>query len=154
MSDRTSIRRKLYAVVSLGLLCLVGLVAISTLLARGRLALDEKVYRYPHKTLHHLYTAERRFRRQANRYARSLEELGEAGLITQKLSEGNLGDYRYRVISADEKGWGMGASPAAVTSTSLFYFMDHTGIVRARTGAPADASCEIYWSPGRDGWGR
>jgi hypothetical protein len=141
--------------VTLGLLCLVGLVAMSSLLARGQQALDEKVYRYPHKTLYHLSKAERRFRRTAGggRFAKSLDELGSAGMITKRLASGQLGEYNYAVIRADTDTWAIEASPAAVTTSSLFFYVDNTGFVRSNRGAKASEASDVYWSPYRRGWG-
>lgn len=148
-------RKRIYALVTLGMVCLVGLVAMSSLLARGQQALDEKVYRFPHKTLNHLAKAERRFhkRQTPKRYAKSLEELGNAGMITKRLASGSLGEYRYAIVRADADGWAIQATPAAVTSQSLYYFVDQTGIVRATPGVKATAESPVYWSPYRQGWG-
>lgn len=152
--DKRNHRKRLYSLVTLALVCIVGLVAMSTLLARGQLALDEKVYRYPHKTLYHLFKAQRRFHRKKKHYAKSLEEMGDADVVTKKLTGGLLGGYRYAVVSADAQEWGIGATPVAVSSSSLFYYVDQSGIVRAKVGAAADGTSEVYWSPYREGWGQ
>jgi hypothetical protein len=148
-------RKRLYSLVGLGLVSLVGLVAMSTLLARGQQALDEKVYRYPHKTLHHLSKAERRYFKRNNtmRYAATLEDLGDASVITKRLASGSLGDYQYAVVHADAERWAIEATPAAITSTSLFYYVDQSGLVRANAGSKATPESDVYWSPFRRGWG-
>lgn len=141
--------------VTLGLVCVVGLVAMSSLLARGQQALDEKVYRFPHKTLYHLSKAERRFHRtlEGHRYAKSLDELGKAGMITKRLASGNLGDYKYAVIRADKESWAIEATPATVTTSSVHYYVDNTGFVRSNVGSRALPTSDVYWSPYRRGWG-
>ncbi len=141
--------------VGLGMVSLVGLVAMSSLLVRGQQALDEKVYRFPHKTLYHLSKAERRYRRitPGGRYAKSLEDLGDAGLITKRLASGSLGDYHYAVLKADTNTWAISATPASITTLSLFYYMDNSGYVRSSIGSEASATSDVYWSPYRRGWG-
>lgn len=153
-------RKRVYALVTLGLVCVVGLVAMGSMLARGQNAMIQGVYRFPVKTLEALSKAQTRFHRKdldgdgRHDYATSLRQLGDAGTITAKLAAGELGDYRYRILNADERTYAITATPAQVTSQSLFYFLDESRQVRATLGEPATRASKVYWSPYDQGWGR
>lgn len=159
-SSKRDWRKRIYALVALGMMCIVGLVAMGSMLVRGQDAMNKNVYRFPIKTLEAISKAQARFHRNdldgdgRHDYATSLGQLGDAGTITAKLAAGELGDYRYEVLHAGEKAYAITATPAVVTSQSLFYFLDESWKVRGEVGKPATAESRVYWSPFRRGWGR
>ncbi|RMG12157.1 MAG: hypothetical protein D6731_14405 [Planctomycetota bacterium] len=141
------------------MVCVVGLSLLGGMFLRGRRELDRKVYAHPHLALAYLARAESRFRSfdrdgdGVHDFASSLEQLERAGVITPRLASGELAGYRYRILRADDRSWAAVAEPIAVTSSSAFYYVDESHVVRARLGAPADAGAEVYWSPD-DEWSR
>ncbi len=111
-------RKRVYAMVTLGLVCVVGLVAMSSMLVRGHDVMNRKVYKFPLKTLMALTNAQNRFRRKdldgdgQLDYAGSLTELEEAGTITGTLADGHVGEYRYQVLRASAGDYAIVATPA------------------------------------------
>lgn len=151
---KKAVRKRVYNLVGLlfmVILCLIGLLMV---LHVTQVRIDEELYTEPHKVLNEVFAPiQSRFRRHdrdedgAQDYATSLAELEEAGMITRRLAEGGVRGYRYEVIRADAQGYAIVATPAAVTTASLFYYMDQTRIVRAATGEPAGADSEVYYDP-------
>lgn len=148
-NSRRGNRHQVYSLVVLLLVSVVAIVALSGMLHLAQRKVDVSIYSKPHETLRVLAEAEQRFRRVQERgaYAASLAELEEAGCITARLAEGDVQGYRYRVEGADARTFAISASPAAVTTASLFYYTDQTHVVRAAQGAPAGAESDVYWHP-------
>lgn len=146
-------RQRVWSLIALLLAVTLMIVGMGGLLQVGSRSIDRSVYSQPYRTLEALAKAQTRFRLRdldengKKDFAGSLQALGDAGCITQRLAGGEVGGYRYEVIQADAMTWSMRASPVAVTSQTLFYFIDHSNTVRARVGAPADATCEVFWDP-------
>ncbi len=62
--------------------------------------------------------------------------------------------YRYKVLRASAGDYAIVATPAQVTTQSVFYYVDQTRVIRAKPGAPADGKSDVFWSPLNAGWGR
>lgn len=153
-SERRAARNRVYSLVGGLLVVILCVVALGSLRALGRHALDTKLYPWPYKTLRALAEAEERFRLNdldadgQLDYAASLAELEQAGQITRTLSEGVVHGYRYEVRPLPG-GYEITATPdaAQVGSGALHYRVDRTQCVRAEVGAPATAEAQIFWHP-------
>lgn len=153
VKERRTTRNRVWSLIAVLLAVTLMIVGLGGLLQMGSRSIDRSIYRQPYLTLEALAKAETRFRQRdldgdgKKQFAASLTEMGDAGCITQKLAGGEVGGYRYEVIQADANTWSMRASPVAITSQTLFYFVDQSHTVRARVGAPADATSEVFWDP-------
>jgi competence protein ComGC len=152
-SGRQGERQRIYSIT---VLVIVGVVAMVLLMTAKHLTMAKyriTTYSHPHKVLLSLAEVQVRFFRgdsdQDGRrdFATSLEELSLAGMITDELATGEVEGYRYRIVPPPPIGWGMTAEPVEVTSSSIFYYIDHTQVIRARLGRTADATSRVYYDP-------
>lgn len=153
-SERRSTRNRLYSLVGGLLVVVLCAVALGSLKALGRHALDTKLYPWPDKTLRALAEAQERFRihdldgdGQLD-YAATLGELEAAGQITRTLAEGVVHGYRYEV-RLESSAYEITATPdlATVGTGALHYRIDRSHAVRANVGAPATGQSDMYWHP-------
>jgi hypothetical protein len=151
-SERRAARNRVYSLVGGLLVVVLCAVALGSLKALGRHALDTKLYPWPDKTLRALAEAEERFRihdldedGQLD-YAASLDELEAAGQITRTLAEGAVHGYRYEV-RLGTSAYEITATPEPANSGLLHYRIDRSHVVRANLGGPATPASEIYWHP-------
>lgn len=126
------------------------LFAVESFVDRKR---EVSLYAHPHKTLQLLGGAQVRFLRQdrdgdgVKDYAASLQELEAAGCITPALGAGEVGKYRYE-LQLLSGGYAFTASPVAPIGTeTLYYYMDHTFLVRAEAGSPAGPTSLVFHDP-------
>lgn len=150
MSDsRRRVRQRVYSLVTLGLMCVVSLVAMAGFLHVGQERIDARIYSSPVETLQRIALAQRRFRRKVKprRYARSLAELERSGHITRRLAAGDVGGYRYRIEASDAATWTIRATPASVTTATPFFLMDETLVIHRNLGAPASEDSPVAWYP-------
>lgn len=149
--DRRTTRNRVYMLVAAGMMVVICVVAMASFLHVGRKRMSEKYYPYPWKVLNDLVRLQNQFRAHdydgdgVADFASSLAELEDADLITRAMAEEAVQGYRYAIVSSSPAGWAATATPATVTS--LHYFVDHTNVVRAARGGPADGSSEVYWHP-------
>ncbi len=147
------LRQRMYSLTALGVATLVAIVLLVTAQHMTMAKYKRTTYKYPYKTLLRLAEVQARFSRldvdQNGRhdYAGSLELLAEHGLITDELNAGVVQGYRYRIEHADERTWAGSASPAEVTTSSIFYWIDQSQLIRAEFGRPATKESRIYYDP-------
>jgi len=151
--ERRQARYRIYSTVAGLLIILLAVVALSVFLRVGETQLEERVYVSPPKTLQHLAKAQQRFRTQdldgdgQPNFAPSLAALEEAQCITSRLASGEVQGYGYAVVRGDLEGYVITAAPLAPHPDSLGFWMNQTGVIRAKQGGPADETCEIYYHP-------
>lgn len=151
--DRRATRNRIYTLVAAGLMVVTSLVAMTSFLVTGREQIDKKLHRYPWKVLRELVRLQERFRRLdldqdgVHDYATALSELEQAHLLPRVIAEEEVHGYRYAITRASADGWGAAATPARVDSSTLFYEIDHTGVVRAAKDGPPGPDAAIYWHP-------
>lgn len=148
--DRRAVRNRVYMLVTAGMMLLLCVVALAGFLHVGRKELDAKHYSEPWRVLKELVRVQDKFRlRDVDKdgeldYAASLEELERANMITRAMAEEVVRGYRYR-LQGHGQTWEASATPASVTS--LHYFADQTGVIRAARGQPAGPDSQVYWHP-------
>lgn len=88
-----------------------------------------------------IYSAESSYHSAKGRYG-SLETLGAAGFIGDpSLRSGRKEGYDFALSLIDNNGkFEVRATPQFAPSASQHFFIDSSGVIRARTGAAADAS--------------
>lgn len=151
--ERRQARYRIYSTVAGLLIIVLAVVALSVFLRVGENQLEERVYVSPPKTLQHLAKAMQRFRTQdldgdgQPNFAPSLAALEEAQCITSRLAAGEVQGYVYAIVRGDLQGYAITATPLEQHPEALGYYMDQTGIIRAKQGGPATAECEIYYHP-------
>lgn len=148
--DRRTVRNRLYSLVAAGMLLVVCVVALAGFLHVGRKELDAKHYSEPWRVLKELVRVQDKFRMRdpdgdgVADYAASLEELEDVSMVTRAMAHEEVRGYRY-AMQGQGLTWEARATPASVTS--LHYFADQTGIIRAARGQPAGGESEVYWHP-------
>lgn len=151
--DRRATRNRIYTLVAAGLMVVTALVAMSSFLVAGRTEIDKKIHRYPWKVLGAMVKLQERFRRDdldgdgVHDYASALSELEEANLLQRTIVEEEVHGYRYAIATATPTGWTATATPARVDSSTLYYAIDHTGIVRAAKDGLPGPDAKVYWHP-------
>ena len=118
--ERRQARYRIYSTVAAALILGLATVALVVFRQVGESQLEERVYVSPPKTLQHLAKAQQRFRTQ------DLDGDGQPNFATSLA---------------------ITATPLSPRPGLLGFYMDQTGVIRARDGARADADCEIYYHP-------
>lgn len=151
MVDR-KMRNRVVSLVSLVVMGLMGTVFLGAFFYKARKKVDIKLYSSPRRTMYALWKVNERFKRKdydedgKPNYATSLEQLQDADCVQDDLVEGPVVGYRYR-LQSEGPGYLLTATPAEVTSVSLFYRMDSSGRILAERGRPATPQSEMYWDP-------
>lgn len=151
--ERRQARYRIYSTVAAALILGLATVALVVFRQVGESQLEERVYVSPPKTLQHLAKAQQRFRTQdldgdgQPNFATSMAALEDAQCITSRLASGEVQGYAYAIEHGDLMGYAITATPLSPRPGLLGFYMDQTGVIRARDGARADADCEIYYHP-------
>ena len=106
------------------------------------------------QSLRTITTAEHLYYRKFNKYA-TLADLAPEGTIDVALQNGSKGNYTFVLVLRDEedaidpgnpknqdKHFDCTASPERLQSTSDYFFVDDTAVIRFNKGAPADVTSE------------
>jgi hypothetical protein len=87
-----------------------------------------------------IQTAQTQYRSQFNHYARSLQELGAAGMIDARLASGSVQGYNFAMTTTSD-GYTISATPIEFNRTgSRTFYSDQTMVVHEHYGPePATA---------------
>lgn len=145
-------RQRIYSLTALLVVTVVAIVILVLTRDMTLVRYQKKTYKEPYKVLLRLSEVQTRFFRGdhdedgVRDYATSLDELGEAALITDRLRSGTVADYTYAVTRADTRGFEIQATPIGeITSASIHYYVDETQLIRAARGEPATRTSTIYY---------
>lgn len=150
---RRGLRQRLYSLTALGVATLVAVVLLVMAQHMTMAKYKHSTYRYPYKTLLRLAEVQARYARLdidgngKGDFAGSLELLAQHGLITDELAAGEAKGYRYRIEFADERSWAGSATPAEVSTSAVFYWIDDSHLIRAELGRPASEASPVYYDP-------
>jgi prepilin-type N-terminal cleavage/methylation domain-containing protein len=92
------------------------------------------------QSLRTITTAENLYERQYKVYA-VLVDLAPQGTVDSNLGNGSKSGYAFVItLTPDSKHFSCTASPDADPTTSDYFFVDDTAVIRFNTGSPADVN--------------